>query len=86
VKRRALRRARRRHHPQSLQRRNGGFSACAEGHGPRESPGWARDSAAPVVTCGPGDFRLYLDSSKEFPQPTRRISLAGAFLGRGSEI
>jgi len=33
-----------------------------------------------VVTCGSGDFRLYLDSSKEFPQPTGRISLAERFL------
>src|SRR5271154_1138923 len=40
----------------------------------------ARNSPPPVVTCGTGDFRLYLNSSKEFPQSTGRISLAGRLL------
>jgi hypothetical protein len=39
-----------------------------------------RNSVAPQVTCGGSNIRLYLDSSKEFPQPTGRISLAERFL------
>jgi hypothetical protein len=39
-----------------------------------------RNSVAPQVTCSGSDIRLYLDSSKEFPQPTGRISLAERFL------
>ena len=39
-----------------------------------------RNSVAPQVTCSRSDIRLYLDSSKEFPQPTGRISLAERFL------
>src|ERR1700691_6449016 len=40
----------------------------------------ARNSPPPLVTCGTGDFRLYLNSSKEFPQLTGRISLAERLL------
>ena len=51
-------------------------SSCTSGKRKR-----AHNSIAPVVTCGSGDFRLYLNSSeKEFPQPTGRISLAERFL------
>jgi hypothetical protein len=39
-----------------------------------------RNSVAPQVTCGGSNIRLYLDSSKDFPQPTGRISLAERFL------
>jgi len=39
-----------------------------------------RNSVAPQVTCGGSNIRLYLDSSKEFPQPTGRISRAERFL------
>jgi hypothetical protein len=39
-----------------------------------------RNSVAPQVTCDGSNIRLYLDSSKEFPRPTGRISLAERFL------
>src|SRR5216684_3627775 len=39
-----------------------------------------RDRVAPLVTCDPGDFRLYLDISKEFLHQTGEIPLSGAGL------